>query len=118
MKNNFLILGDGDTFGINGSFKAPEKRFNISLSKVKTKFCLSLHYNIDNNYLFVNGKEVYIFKPSNKNNNFSSQLCLGTMCNKFDCVDLKEVSFKENVYGFSVDYDALDKSNILKIHKY
>ena len=25
LKNNFLKLGDGDTFGINGSFGSPEK---------------------------------------------------------------------------------------------
>ena len=25
-KNNFLILGEGGTFGINGSFGAPEKK--------------------------------------------------------------------------------------------
>ena len=24
LKNDFLILGEGDTFGINGSFGAPE----------------------------------------------------------------------------------------------
>ena len=26
LKNNFLVLGEGDTFGINGSFGAPEKK--------------------------------------------------------------------------------------------
>ena len=36
----------------------------------------------------------------------------------FDSVDTGEVSSKRNVYGFSVDYDAIDKSNILNIHKY
>ena len=35
-----------------------------------------------------------------------------------DDFDSKEVSFKENAYEFSVDYDAIDKSNILNIHQY
>ena len=26
LNNNFLVLGEGDTFGINGSFGAPEKK--------------------------------------------------------------------------------------------
>ena len=26
LKNNFSILGEGDTFGVNGSFSAPEKK--------------------------------------------------------------------------------------------
>ena len=45
-----------------------QKKININFSKAKTKFCLSLHYNADNSYLFVNGKEIYKFKTSNKNN--------------------------------------------------
>ena len=27
-------------------------------------------------------------------------------------IDSEEESFKRNVYGFSIDYDAIDKSNI------
>ena len=59
LKNNFLILDEGDTFGTNGSFGAPEKKLSISFSKASTRFCLSLHYNADNSYLFVNGKEIF-----------------------------------------------------------
>ena len=55
-KNNFL-LGEGDTFGINGSFGAPDKKVSINFSKAKTKFCLSLHSDVDNNF-FVNGKKL------------------------------------------------------------
>ena len=72
---------------------------------------------------------------SNKNPNFPSQFCLGRISKKFEYIILKfeyiyckfeyihskvqytsqEVSFKEKVYGFSVDYDAIDKSNLLNI---
>ena len=71
----------------------------------------------DNSYLIVNGKEIYKFNAINKNN-FTSQFCLRSTSNKFDRVDTEEVSFEENVYDFSVDYDATNKSNILNIHKY
>ena len=50
-KNNFLILGGAPTYGINGSFGSPEKKFNINFTKVITNFYLSLHYNADNSYL-------------------------------------------------------------------
>ena len=61
LNNNFLVLGEGPTFGINGSFGPPEKNFGINFSKANTKFCLSLHYNADNSYLFVKvNKSVYI----------------------------------------------------------
>ena len=49
-----------------------KKKIDINYSKAKTKFCLSLHYNDDNSYLFVNGKEIYKLKASNKNVNFPS----------------------------------------------
>ena len=61
-----------------------QKKNNINFSKAKTKFCLCLHYNSDDSYLFVNGNEIYKFKASNKNFNFSSQFCLGIISNKFD----------------------------------
>ena len=38
LKNEFLILGEGNTFGINGSFGAHEKKIDINFSKAKTKF--------------------------------------------------------------------------------
>ena len=43
--------------GINRSFGSPEKKFSINYTKANTKFCLSLNYNADNSYLFVNRKK-------------------------------------------------------------
>ena len=60
-KNNFLVLGAGPTFRINGRFGSPEKKFSIDFSKGKTKFCLSLLYNADISYLLVKGKEIFTF---------------------------------------------------------
>ena len=39
LKNN-LVLGEGDTFGINGSFGASEKKFSIKFSKKRHKILL------------------------------------------------------------------------------
>ena len=39
LKINFLVLGEGDTFGIIGSSGAQKKRFSINFSKSNTKFC-------------------------------------------------------------------------------
>ena len=116
-KHNFLVLGEGDSFGINGSFGAPEKRFGINFSESKTKVCLSLHYSQDNSSLFVNGKEIYRFKADNKDVNFPTQFCLGSISNKFDYVESEEVFLKWNIYDFSVDYEATDKSDTLNTHK-
>ena len=53
------MLGEGPTHGINGSFGSPKKKFSIKFTKSNSKFCLSLHYNADNSYMFVNGKEIF-----------------------------------------------------------
>ena len=67
--NDVLILGEGPTFGINGSFGSPEKKCSFNFTTANTKFCLSWHYNADNSYLFDNGKEIFKFKANNKNAN-------------------------------------------------
>ena len=100
------------------AFSAPEKRFSINFSKAKIKFCLRLHYNGDNSYLFVNGKEIFKFKADNGNVNFPTQFCLGSISNRFGATEYREVSLKGNVYSFSVDYNAIVKSGILNIQKY
>ena len=112
-KNNFLVLREGATFDINGKFGASEKRFSINFSKAKAKFCLSLHYNNYNSYLFVNGKEIYKFTADNKNVNFPTQFCPGSISSKFYYGESEEVPLKSNVYDFSVDYDPIDKSDVL-----
>ena len=82
-KNIFLVLGGSEAFGINGSFVSPEKKFSINFSKASIKCCLSLHYNADNSYLFVNGEEIFKFKVDNKNVNFPTQFCLQRISNGF-----------------------------------
>ena len=58
-KNNFLVLDEEPIDGITGSVGAAEQKFSINFSKVKTKFCLILHYIGGNSYLFVNRKKIF-----------------------------------------------------------
>ena len=79
---------------------------------------MSLHYNADNSYLFVNGKEIFKFKAENKNINVPNQFCLGSISNGFSATESREVPWNGNVYDFSVDYNSIDKTDILNIHKH
>ena len=117
-KSNFLILGECPALGINESFVSPEKKFSIYFSKAKTKSCLSLRYHVDNSYLFVNAKEIFKLKDNNENVNFSTRFYLASISDGFHFTDSREVFLGENVYNFSVDYNAIDKSDILNIPKY
>ena len=94
------------------------KKFSINFTKSSAKVCLSLHYNADSSYLLVNGKEIFKFKADNKNVNFLTQFCLGSIHNWFSATESREVSLNGNVYDFSVDYNSIDKSNLFNIHTY
>ena len=60
-KKDILILGVGPTQGLEHTLTA-EKMYSINFTVTNIKFCLSLHYNEANSYLFVNGTEIYKFK--------------------------------------------------------
>ena len=64
------------------------------------RFFLSLHYNSDNSYLFVKGKEIFYLEINNVS--FLTQFCLGSISNGFSTTDSR-VSLKENVKDFSVN---------------
>ena len=96
----------------------PEKKFSINFTKANTNFCLSLHYSANNNYLFLNGKEITKFKGDNTNVNFPTRFCVGSISDGLSAHESREVSLNGNVYDFSVDYNSIDKSNILNSHKY
>ena len=77
-----------------------------------------MHYDPDNNYFFVNGKEIFEFKVDNKNASFPTQFWLRESSNGFKLTELWEVSLSGNVHGLSVDYNSIDKCGILNIHEY
>ena len=104
------MFGEGPLYGINGSFCSLE---SINVSKENTKCCLSLHYNHDNSYFFVNEKEMLKLNANNGNSIFPTQFCP----NGFGATDSREVSLKGNICDFSVDYNAIEKSEKLNTHK-
>ena len=70
------------------TFGSPEKKISINFRKANTKFCLSLHYNTDNSYLFVNGKEIFKFKVDNRNVKFPIQFYRGSISNGFSATEI------------------------------
>ena len=52
--------------------------YPINFIVTKKRFCLNLHYNGGNSYLFVNGKEIVKFKAKNSEI-VASPLCLGNI---------------------------------------
>ena len=92
--------------------------YSINFTKENTRFCLSLHYNGADSYLFVNGTDIIKFKA--KDSEITPyQLCLGNISKDLSLDNMKKTSLQEGcVYDFSVDYDAIEVSDILDIYKY
>ena len=60
--NNIYVMGKGFVQGINDATLYAEKVYSQNFTQRNKKFVLSLHYNDDNSYLFVNGKQELKFK--------------------------------------------------------
>ena len=57
-KNSFLVLGEGPTLGIKGSFYSSWKTCSKVFRKANTNFSSCLHYNTDNSYFFMEKKSL------------------------------------------------------------
>ena len=63
--------------------------YSINFSATKRRFCLSLHYNGANSYLFVNGVEIIKFKAKDSEI-IPNVLCLGNVSKDFSIINMKK----------------------------
>ena len=115
-KKDILVLGRGTTQGLESTLTA-EKMYSINFAVTKNKFCLSLHYNGGNTYLFVNGTEIVKFKGK-YSEIVASPLCLGNISKDWSTDNMKKTGFTGYVYDFSADYNAVTIDDIKDIHNY
>ena len=89
----------------------------INFTEPSKKFCLSLHYNGANSYLFVNGKEIHKFRAKDSEI-VATALCLGNISKDWSVGNLRNTRLNGFLYDFSVDYDPIAVDDILDIHNY
>ena len=87
-KKDILILGKGPTQGLEHA-PSVEKMYSINFTEQNKKFCLSLHYNGANSYLFVNGIEIYKFKAKDSEI-VATPLCLGNISKDWSVDNIKK----------------------------
>ena len=115
-KKDILVLRKGPTQGLEHTLTA-EKMYSINFTVTKKKFCLSLHYNGANSYLFVNGTEICKFKAKDSEL-VATPLCLRNISKDWSVDNMKKAGFNGYVYDFSVDYGVIVVDDIKDIHKY
>ena len=86
--------------------------YSITFIVTKKKFCLSLHYNGGDSYLFVNGTEICKFKAK------ASTFCLGNISKDWSTDIMKKTGLTGYVYDFNADFNAVTLDDIKDIHKY
>ena len=76
--NNILVLGKDFIQGIKNTTIYVEKMYLINFKTTGRRFCFSLHYNGDNSYLFIGGREMIKFKTKDSEI-VANPLCLGNI---------------------------------------
>ena len=116
--NNIFIMGDGFIKGINDTTLHAEKMYSQNFTQASTKFVLSLHYNGNESYLFVNGKQELKFKAKTESL-AKEKLCIGNISDKWTTSESEKTGLYGNIYDFVVNYEAVTGVKaIYDMHRY
>ena len=116
--NNIHVLGKDFIQGVNGATIYPEKMYKTNFTEQDKKFILSLHYNGDDSYLFVNG--IQQLKLKTKSSEIKRlHLSLGNISTDFSTTNATKTGLYGNVYNFPVGYVPISGvKTIYDIHRY
>ena len=116
--NNIYVIGDGIVQGINDTTLYAEKTYSQNFTQPSKKFVLSLHYNGDDSYLFVNGNQELKFKCKTEHL-IKEKLCLGNFSNQWTKSESEKTGLHRNIYDFVVDYEqTVGVGPIYDFHRY
>ena len=90
---DILILGKGPTQGLEEHSLTAEKMYSVNFTDHRKKYCMSLHYNGANSYLFVNGTEIIKFKAKDSEM-VATPLCLGNILKDWSVDNIKRYPIK------------------------
>ena len=116
--NNIYVMGDLFVQGINDTTLHIGKTYSQNFTQASKKFVLSLHYNGDDSYLFVNGKQELKFKAKTESL-VREKLCIGNLSDKCAASESEKTGLYGNIYDFVVDYEAIvGLKAIYDMHRY
>ena len=114
--NHIYLMGTGLTQGINDTTIYAEK---ILVRKdFGKKFVLSLHYNGDNSYLFLNDRQELKFKAKT-DQLVKEKLCIGNLSDQWTTSESEKTGVYGKIYDFVVDYEQISGvKTIYDMHRY
>ena len=115
--NNIFAMYDFIVQEINDTTLYAEKIYSQNFTAPDKKLVLSLHYNGDNSYLFVNGKQDLKFKAKD-DQTVKEILCLGNISEDWTHVNARKTGLYGSVYDFAVDYTKTSVDDIYNVHRY
>ena len=111
-------MGTGLTQGINDTTIYAEKKVYRNFTDFGKKIILSLHYNGDNSYLFVNGRQELKFKAKT-DQLVKQKLRIGNLSDQWTTSESEKTGVYGKFYDFVVDYEQISGVKaIYDMHRY
>ena len=104
--NHIYVMGTGLTQGIHDTMLYAEKNFYRNFTDPGKKFMLSFHYNGDDSYLFVNGRQGLKFKCKT-DQLVKEKLCIGNLSDQWITSESEKTGLYGSIYDFVVDYEQI-----------
>ena len=112
-------MGDGFVQGINDTTLYAEKRNSQNFTQPNKKFVLSLHYNNNDSYLFITGKQELKFKAKPNPVLIEKRFCIENLRAPWTTSESVKTGLYGNIYDFVVDYKRVKSVKyIYDMHRY
>ena len=116
--NHIYLMGEGIAQGINDTTIYVEKNYWSNFTDPGKKFIISLHYNGDKSYFFVNGRQELKFKAKT-DQLVKEKLCIGNLSHQWRASESAKTGLYGSIYDFVVDYEQIvGVKTIYDMHKY
>ena len=100
--NNIYVMRDLFFQGVNCTTLYAEKIYSQNFTQPSKKFVLSLHYDGNDSYLFVNGKQELKFKTK-EDQLIREKLCIGNLSDQWTTSESEKTGLYGNIYDFVVN---------------
>ena len=116
--NNIYVMGKDYIQKISNTTIYAEKMYYRNFTDPGKKFVLSLHYNGNNSYLYVNGNQELKFKAKT-DQLVEEKLCIGNLSDQWTTSESEKTGLHGKIYDFIVDYEQIaGTTKIIDMHIY